>query len=100
MTKELTRYSVYAAIIFSSLLFTNCASTNIQEKDTQYLQSKLYCGLATPEADVTEKQWNDFIDSYVTPKFKQGFTVINAYGQWRSKSGEIIKEKSINCKSN
>lgn len=33
--------------------------------------------------------WRDFLEKNVTPKFPAGFTVYEAYGQWRSPQGEI-----------
>ncbi len=31
---------------------------------------------------VTQKEWNSFLLHTVTPRFPDGFTVYNAYGQW------------------
>ena len=30
----------------------------------------------------------------VTPRFPDGFTVLDGYGQWRNKEGKIVKEDS------
>ena len=32
---------------------------------------------------VTEAQWAKFVDREITPRFPDGLTVFNAYGQWR-----------------
>ena len=49
----------------------------------QWLRTELY--LAAVEVD----RWREFLANNVTPKFPAGFTVLDAYGQWRSPRGEI-----------
>lgn len=51
-----------------------------------WLRSELYFGLGS--ADVTdggvgEIRWRSFLDREVTPRFPDGLTVFEAYGQWR-----------------
>lgn len=36
--------------------------------------------------------FNYFVSNQVTPKFPDGFTVLDGYGQWRNNSGQIIRE--------
>jgi hypothetical protein len=43
---------------------------------------------------VSEEEWRAFIETEVTPRFPDGLTVLTAYGQWRSRSGEVAKEPS------
>jgi hypothetical protein len=38
---------------------------------------------------VPAEDWKQFLADTVTPKFPAGFTVLDAYGQWRSPAGEI-----------
>jgi len=36
-----------------------------------------------PQADtISEAQWRTFLDKEVTPRFPDGLTVFDAYGQW------------------
>jgi hypothetical protein len=35
---------------------------------------------------VSEEDWKGFLADVVTPRFPDGFTVIDAYGQWRDPS--------------
>ncbi|WP_395316235.1 DUF3574 domain-containing protein [Variovorax sp. UC74_104] len=59
------------------------------ERDT------LYFGRAIPSGgQVSDAEWTAFLDSTVTPAFPQGLTVIDAGGQWRSVSGEVVRERS------
>jgi uncharacterized protein DUF3574 len=44
---------------------------------------------------VTEVEWSDFVAREVSPRFPDGFTVLDATGQWRdSRRGTIIHEGS------
>lgn len=44
-------------------------------------------------APIGEGEWQSFLDAIVTPRFPNGFTVLNAYGQWRGEGG-LMKEHS------
>ena len=54
----------------------------------------LYFGTATPHSVVTAAEWAEFLRATVTPRFPQGFTSWEGSGQWRSASGEILREAS------
>ncbi|MEX1110111.1 MAG: DUF3574 domain-containing protein [Dongiaceae bacterium] len=46
------------------------------------LQTVLYFGLKTDEgAGVSEQAWAHFLAEVITPRFPDGLTVLNAYGQ-------------------
>jgi len=38
------------------------------------------------EARVTEAGWRDFLDKEVTPRFPDGLSVFDCYGQWQGKT--------------
>jgi len=42
---------------------------------------------------VTEAEWRSFLDREVTSRFPDGFTVLDARGQWRD-GGAIVREPS------
>lgn len=42
---------------------------------------------------VSERDWRAFLDAEVTPRFPDGFTVLDARGQWRD-GGAIVREPS------
>jgi len=44
--------------------------------------------------EVSESDWRAFIDAEVTPRFPDGLTVLNGYGQWRNSAGAIAKENA------
>ncbi len=62
-----------------------------------WVQIELYFGRSIPGgggAVVTEEQWSDFLDSEVTPRFPDGLTVLDGYGQFLNASGVIAQEDS------
>lgn len=59
------------------------------------LQTTLYFGLSRPEGkDITQTEWQSFIDNDVTPRFKAGLTVMDARGQWLGEDGKMAREGS------
>lgn len=59
------------------------------------LNDLLYFGLSIPNGGVvSHQQWDNFLHDIVTPKFPDGFTVLDAKGQWLSSTGDITKENS------
>jgi len=45
---------------------------------------------------VSEYDWQRFLADEVTPRYPDGFTVLDAAGQWRDPMGTIISERSRN----
>ena len=44
---------------------------------------------------VSEADWRDFVEREVSPRFPDGFTVVDATGQWRdARRGSILHEAS------
>jgi len=54
-----------------------------------WVDTKLYFGLGPvddPSKGVSEAAWRAFLDAVVTPRFPEGLSVLDAYGQWQSKT--------------
>lgn len=50
-----------------------------------WVRSELYFGVGTEgekASEISEGQWRAFLDQEVTPRFPDGLTVFDAYGQW------------------
>jgi hypothetical protein len=58
------------------------------------MQELLYFGTETPSGHVTQEEWSQFLSETVTPRFPEGLSSWQASGQWRSASGEVIREPS------
>ena len=50
-----------------------------------WVRTELYFGLGTADGKggVDEAGWQAFLDNEVTPRFPDGLTVLDAYGQWQ-----------------
>ena len=42
--------------------------------------------------DVSDTEWSDFLAREVTPRFRDGLTVLAANGQWLNGDGDIVRE--------
>ncbi len=54
-----------------------------------WVDTKLYFGLGPadqPEQGISETQWREFLDKQVTPRFPDGLSVVNVFGQWQGKN--------------
>jgi len=43
---------------------------------------------------VSEGEWRSFLDAEVTPRFPDGLSVSDVYGQWRSPAGAFVRQNS------
>jgi hypothetical protein len=43
---------------------------------------------------VSESAWHRFLSREVTPRFPDGLTALEGYGQWKADSGAITKERA------
>jgi hypothetical protein len=43
---------------------------------------------------VSESDWGQFVDAEVTPRFPDGLSVNDVYGQWRNPTGAFVREPS------
>ena len=56
-------------------------------------RTELYFGLSKPDGSlVSDADYQRFLDTEVTPRFSDGFTLLGGNGQFRGTSGEIIRE--------
>jgi hypothetical protein len=60
----------------------------------QWLRTELYFGLGAvdaADAAVAEQRWREFLDREVTPRFPDGLSVYDVYGQWRTQGHSDIE---------
>jgi hypothetical protein len=58
-----------------------------------WLRSELYFGsspVGVQDGGVAEMRWRAFLDKEVTPRFPDGLTVFDAFGQWRDRGSKSI----------
>ena len=93
--------------ILTSLLFLIPVPTNtfvhgqlpqtFSQNSTEkiYTKQELYFGLSKPGGKtISELEWQLFLNRVVTPRFREGLTVIDAYGQYLNSSGKLSREKT------
>ena len=80
----------YKIVLFVVLLMSSCTP--------KFYKSSIYFGLDIPNGEiVSEKDWENFVEKTVTPRFSAGLSIYEVTGKWRdSESGETISEKSKN----
>ncbi|HZG06322.1 MAG TPA: DUF3574 domain-containing protein [Streptomyces sp.] len=61
-----------------------------------YMRTQLFFGTGRHNGapPITEEQFMDFLDTYITPRFPAGLTLQEGHGQWRDKTGSINSERS------
>ncbi len=65
-------------------------------EDVQWTKTELYLGQNLGGTrSIAPDKWDSFLDRVVTPKFRKGLTVIQAYGQMQHESGSIEKQTTL-----
>ncbi len=93
MKREALRAGAYAL----TLALGACASTphpTCAVGERLSVVDSLYFGGAYTGGVVTAEQWQQFVDSVVTPRFPEGLTILQAAGQYRTNAGVIQHEPS------
>ncbi len=62
----------------------------------KFIKVDLFFGRNIPGGEVSEEQFQGFINDTITPRFPDGLTVFDANGQFRDSKGTVIREKSKN----
>ena len=60
-----------------------------------FMRTELVFGMSRANGpDITEAEFQSFVDDQVTPRFPDGLTVLSGNGQFRDSRGTIVQEKS------
>lgn len=51
-------------------------------------------GTAKPDGIVAPEEWQEFLQTTVTPRFPRGFATLASSGQWRGADGSTVQEAS------
>ncbi len=101
------RHLLFASALLSTALLSACATTAPTTSATLHgdaahpaqtqgwVETRLYFGLGLVGDDahgVSEQGWRDFLDAEVTPRFPDGLSVLDVYGQWQGK-GQATPER-------
>jgi hypothetical protein len=97
------RKVLIAWLLVSVLLLTNqniaANYANIENSSIafaeKFYRTELYFGMDKPKGgEVTEEDWNKFLETEITPRFPNGLTVLEGYGQFKDSAGKIERENS------
>ena len=59
------------------------------------IQDTLYFGTGRVHGGaVTPQEWEGFVRDEIAPRFPQGFSILEAQGQWRNADGSIAHEQT------
>src|SRR5437016_3726037 len=90
---------IATALIFASLVTApvlslppapnECRTAVVKHSDTRsFHRTELYFGRSIPGGgEVSAAEWQRFLADVVTPRFPNGFTIVDAAGQYREKKG-------------
>jgi Protein of unknown function (DUF3574) len=60
-----------------------------------FAKTELFFGLSKPDGtEVSDRAFQNFVNTQVTPRFPNGLTLLAGVGQFRNSSGMIIREQS------
>ncbi|HKQ75239.1 MAG TPA: DUF3574 domain-containing protein [Blastocatellia bacterium] len=61
-----------------------------------FIRTELYFGRNKPDGtEVSRKELDGFLSGFVTERFPDGLTVLNARGQFLNSRGEVERERSV-----
>jgi hypothetical protein len=61
----------------------------------KWVRTELIFGLKRADGStISAKEWAAFMAGVVTPRFPEGLTVLEGYGQYRNASGQMVMEPS------
>ena len=89
--------SLLSSALFLLSLPVGCGPIKVMEcggDGRPVTQEVLYFGTQMPSGHVTQEEWTQFLAEVITSRFPEGLSSWQASGQWRSASGQIVREPS------
>lgn len=89
----------YLFVMAAFFVLAGCGSTSpdpacLAHGTAMHRVELLFGAVAGDGRPIGRKAWQDFLDREVTPRFPEGLTAFEAYGQWRRANGTIEKGPS------
>ncbi len=73
--------------LLAAVLLASCATGSMVEE-------RLFFGTDIPSGgQVSDEEWSAFVRDVVTPRFKEGLTILDGNGQWLGADGKIARER-------
>ncbi|WP_206859979.1 DUF3574 domain-containing protein [Lysobacter changpingensis] len=94
--------------LFAAVALTGCATTasttavmhgdaSRPAQSSGWVRSELYFAVGNEDGTgvIDEARWRAFLDAEVTPRFPDGLTVLDGYGQWRfQQGGRLVRQRA------
>jgi hypothetical protein len=61
----------------------------------RFARTELFFGSFRPGGEVTDAEFQQFLDGFVKPRFPDGLTLLVGLGQWRGAEGATVRERSM-----
>src|ERR1043165_1325599 len=90
MTVEIKATVRASFVLFLVAAAAPAIASNCAPPTTTMARTELLFGASR----VSDAQWKRFLAREVTPRFPNGLTAFEGYGQWKSPRGAIRKERS------
>ncbi len=98
--KKLLAAIAAVSLLASCAAFTpeprSASSVERRVEAEHWLRTELYFGVGPlDDTDLAahEQRWREFLDREITPRFPDGLTVYDVYGQWRAREGAPIQHE-------
>lgn len=92
---SLAAFMATGCVAISATERTALIACSIASKGERMIETRLYLGMESPKGPVTEEAFRAFIDAEVTPRWKEGFTLLTGEGHWLSEERHIaVREPS------
>jgi len=102
MRLRLTLATLSAAILLAGCATPATTTASMQGDATRpaqssgWIRSELYFAVGDEDGTgiIDDAQWRAFLDGEVTPRFPDGLTVLDGYGQWRfQQDGRLVRQR-------
>ena len=100
MNKHLNSLGLTCLLLILPVCLATIARAQLPETSptnaqTNLLKDELYFGLTKPGGEtISESEWQEFLQTVITPRFREGLTVLDGSGQFLNSSGILIRENS------
>jgi hypothetical protein len=72
-----------------------CAFVAPEVDAEPWVRTELFFGMDKPDGtEITDAEWQGFLDAEITSRFSDGLTVLSGAGQWQGEDEEIVQERS------
>jgi hypothetical protein len=71
-------------LLLACLLFACLLPGCVHPENGAWREYRIFCGLSHDGGTVSEAEWQQFCDEYVTAEFPDGYTALAATGYWKS----------------